>query len=222
MTTPSTSIQAEAAEPDREHDEHQRPAAADTEQTVRDAHPERLEPLVAAAPVGEDEPERGAALVEAVVLERRELVEAGDGEGRGRDHGAVLREPRRRSTTQVQDAIGELESDTERRPDREVCRRRTSPTSSAGLRRRATSAPKVEISGTLVGSIIATIITVQPTMNSAASAEPAVGGGRGVVVEEAGVRRLAPEPEREPRGSDSAPSAANQRPALPASARAAR
>ena len=42
VSAPSTSIAAEAAEPDAEHDQHQRPAAADAERAVGDPHREGL------------------------------------------------------------------------------------------------------------------------------------------------------------------------------------
>ena len=66
----------EARQPDAEHHEHQRPAAADAERAVGDAHRERLAPLGRAAPAVDDEAERAPALVEAAVAERAELPQA--------------------------------------------------------------------------------------------------------------------------------------------------
>ena len=84
----------QAAEPDAEHHEHQRPAAADAERAVGDAHGQRLTPLGRAAPAVHHEPERAAALVEAAVAERAELPQPGDEQGRGDDQLRVLGEPR--------------------------------------------------------------------------------------------------------------------------------
>src|SRR5712691_13300983 len=71
---------ADAAGADHEHHEHDRPAAADAEDAVIDAEPERVPARALPAPMLVDETERGAAFVEAMVLERAELEGAGDAE----------------------------------------------------------------------------------------------------------------------------------------------
>ena len=73
MTTASASIQPEVAHADDEHQQHQRPAAADAEDAMIDAQPPRLAQRRPAVPARSDEGERRVALLEAAVLERAEL-----------------------------------------------------------------------------------------------------------------------------------------------------
>ncbi len=81
----------QAAEADGEHHQHQRPAAADAEQAVGDAQAERFTSLGLAAPAVEHEPERRPAFVETPVLQRGELVRAGDYKRRDQDVPRVRR-----------------------------------------------------------------------------------------------------------------------------------
>ena len=82
----------DAHDAQREERRHQRPAAADAPGAVPRAHPQRARPAV--APRAEQEAERAAALAEADVLERRQLVDGRDEERRAGDPaaGAVPRE----------------------------------------------------------------------------------------------------------------------------------
>ncbi len=110
----------QAAEPDGEHHEHQRPAATDAEEAVGNAHEERLAALGNALPAVQHEPEWRAAFIETAVLERGELVEAGDGERRGQDDLGMRRQPRDRVDRGVDRAIADPRRQAGRRPDREI------------------------------------------------------------------------------------------------------
>jgi hypothetical protein len=55
--------------PHGEHQEHERPATADAEQSMMQPEPQRLEPPTPVLPVLDDEAQRRATLVEAAVLE---------------------------------------------------------------------------------------------------------------------------------------------------------
>ena len=155
--------------PDAEHHEHQRPAAADAERPVRDAHRERLAPRVRAAPARDDEAERRPALVEAAVAERAELPQPGDREGRAEDQLRVLGEPRQRIDRRVDPAVEDPRRRARTPPTPRDSRRAAARRAAAGVGRRRTSAPNVTTSGMLDGSIIARIIRTQPAVNSAAS-----------------------------------------------------
>ena len=114
----------EAAQADGEHHQHQRPAAADAEQAVGDPEPKRLAPLGPTLPVVQDEPERGAALVEAAVLERAELVERRRRRRSRPGRSCGLRgEPGDGVDGRVDAAIADPGDEPERRPHDEVAER---------------------------------------------------------------------------------------------------
>src|SRR5205814_10028028 len=113
---------AEIADADEEHQQHQRPAAADAEETVTYAETERLVLAVIAVPVLHDECERGAALLQAASLERRELVET------GRRHECRSYEPSMRAQPaaliepDANEMIAAVEHQADERPDEQVSR----------------------------------------------------------------------------------------------------
>src|SRR5262245_17658574 len=71
---------------DHEHQEHERPAAADAEQTVVHAQSEGFPAFMPSLPVLDHEAEWRSALVQAAVLQRRELIETRDNQNRAGDH----------------------------------------------------------------------------------------------------------------------------------------
>jgi acrylyl-CoA reductase (NADPH) len=78
---------------DNEHQQHERPTAADAEQTVGEADRERLLAIIPATPALYHETERRPATVEALVFEGAELVEAGESEDHGTQHPAIEEQP---------------------------------------------------------------------------------------------------------------------------------
>ena len=68
---------AQVAHADDEHDEHQRPAAADAEHAVIEADAKRLAVRLATVPARVDEGERRTAPLEAAILQAAELKRPG-------------------------------------------------------------------------------------------------------------------------------------------------
>ena len=73
ITAPSAAIQIDVHHPDREHQQHHRPAAAEAIEPLAQAEAEHAARL--GGPVGEEERERMLALRDAGVLQRGELIE---------------------------------------------------------------------------------------------------------------------------------------------------
>src|SRR5207247_3874364 len=111
---------AEIADADEEHQQHQRPAAADAEETVTDAETERLVLAVIAVPVLHDECERGAALLQAASLERRELVETGRRHERRSYEPSMRGQPAALIEPDANEMITGMEDQADERPDQQV------------------------------------------------------------------------------------------------------
>src|SRR5215217_1734858 len=108
------------AEADGEQHQHQRPAAAEAEEPVVDSEPEGVPPPAASTPVPHHEAERRAALVQASVLERRELVEASEQEGSSPDHPGVVIDPADLVDGGVDAPVPPVDDEGEERPHGEI------------------------------------------------------------------------------------------------------
>ena len=156
----TTAIQVRLMMPNAKSASHERPATADAPGTVLGAHPQRARPAV--APRAEEEAERAAALPEADVLQRRQLVDGRDDE-RGAcrpSTGAVPREDVTRD--RVHDRADREHDHAGGGPGDEIARREQE-------RRQRRSLPVMrEYSATVGatdGNIIAAIITIQTDRN---------------------------------------------------------
>ena len=148
--------------PDGEHQEHQRPAAADAKKAVMDSQQKCVAPLIAAAPVFGDETQGSAALVQAAVFQAAKLKAR-------RPRAAWPRRSARRSL-QARNCARQFHATTNRLRARQYRSRSIPPSSpqSPGLkavtdpRRCAVKRRKISSSGKVVGNIMATVISVQP------------------------------------------------------------
>jgi hypothetical protein len=110
----------QTADANSEHQHHQRPAAADAEGAVIDAQSEGRPVLTPAAPAFGDEAQRRAALVQAVVLERCELVHASQHEHGRADQPRVLGEPATLAHQCMQRRVEGVDGDAEHAPDAQI------------------------------------------------------------------------------------------------------
>ena len=100
------------------HHEHERPAAADAVERVTEA---KAQPVECAAPIVAHEIDAWmAARLQAGILERRELIDRGESERRGRYQRCVRRQPRPRIDDSVQLHVAGKRSQRKRRPNCEV------------------------------------------------------------------------------------------------------
>ncbi|KOT10978.1 hypothetical protein DM77_2866 [Burkholderia mallei] len=111
---------ADAARAEREHHAHQHPAAADAKEAVTQAERETVPPRMPASPLLAHEHQRRAALVDATVLERAELIGARERQHGRADEPPMPGEPRRASRERVQAGVARLGEQPERAPCREI------------------------------------------------------------------------------------------------------
>jgi hypothetical protein len=111
---------AGAGEAHAEHHEHERPAAADAEGAVGDAHPERLGAYGRAPPTVDHEAERTAAFVEAPIAQWTELPQPGGSQRGPDDQLGVFGEPREGVDGGMDPAVADPGGQPERAPYQQV------------------------------------------------------------------------------------------------------
>ena len=155
---------ADVAGPDHEHDQHQRPAAADAEGPVREPEPPGLAPSAAPrASAAVTSAERAAAAVEAAPLQRGELERARPAPAPPPPSAQPLKvEPGRAAAPPRSPPRRRVRDDPEPGPGREVAQRHRAPCSRARRRAAPSIRPKSQSTGSVVGSIIAASISAQP------------------------------------------------------------
>lgn len=109
----------EVHHPAEEQQRHQPPAAPETERAILDAHAEGAPP--AGAPVVHQELERAATMLEAGLLERRELIQTRRHQDRpGEQHAGAVHRHRRQDAGRLEGPLQAGGEDAEAAPDRNI------------------------------------------------------------------------------------------------------